>query len=141
MGYMMFFNKTLDIETGIGPSIIDITDKVFDVVNKQKIKQGYLLLFIQHTTAALKINEAEPNLLKDMQDFFNKAVSNDLSYNHNVVDERTNAHSHLKSLFLETSLFIPIVDGKLALGAWQNILFFEFDGPRKRTVMLQVFGE
>ncbi len=113
------------------------------------MQQGQVLVFSRHTTTALAINEDEERLLEDVKVFLNKLAPVGDHYLHNDLhlrvgipdDEPMNAHSHLMAMMLTTSEVIPVVDGKLALGTYQSILFFELDGPRQRTVFCQVMGE
>lgn len=107
-----------------------------------------MLVFSRHTTTALAINEDEERLLEDVKVHLEKLVPSSGTYLHNDLhlrdvppDEPINAHSHLMAMMLSTSEVIPIADGKLALGTWQSILFFELDGSRKRTVFLQICGD
>lgn len=118
------------------------------MITSTSIENGQALVFSRHTTTALAINENEIRLLEDIKVFLQKLAPESDRYLHNDLhlrdvpeDEPINAHSHLMAMILSTSEVIPIVDGKLALGTWQSILFFELDGPRKRTVFLQISGE
>ena len=106
------------------------------------------MIFSRHTTTALAINEDEQRLLEDIKVFLRKLAPEAERYLHNDLhlrdvpeDEPINAHSHLMALMLNTSEVIPIVDGKLFLGTWQSILFFELDGSRKRAIFCQITGE
>jgi secondary thiamine-phosphate synthase enzyme len=106
-------------------------------------------VFSRHTTTALAVNEDEERLLEDIKVFLEKMaplndryLHNDLHLRPNIPpDEPKNAHSHLMAMMLNNSEIIPIVDGKLGLGTYQSILFFELDGARQRTVFCQVAGE
>ncbi|AFZ25707.1 secondary thiamine-phosphate synthase enzyme [Cylindrospermum stagnale PCC 7417] len=145
---MPIINKFLEIATDEGITIYNITPQLEDFIESTAIKNGQILVFSRHTTTALAINENEVRLLEDIKVFLQKLAPNSEHYLHNDLhlrdvpeDEPINAHSHLMAMMLSTSEFIPIVDGKLALGTWQSVLFFELDGPRKRTVFLQISGE
>lgn len=145
---MPIINKFIEIETSQGINIHNITPQIQDVINSTSIKNGQALVFSRHTTTALAINENEIRLLEDVKVFLQKLAPESDRYLHNDLhlrdvpeDEPINAHSHLMAMMLSTSEVIPIVDGKLALGTWQSVLFFELDGPRKRTVFLQISGE
>ena len=113
------------------------------------MKNGQVLIFSRHTTTALAINEYEERLLTDtkvylskLAPYSNKYLHNDLNLRPNISpDEPMNAHSHLMAMTLSTSEVIPIVDGKLALGTYQSVLFFELDGARNRTIFCQISGE
>ncbi|MBH8566949.1 YjbQ family protein [Nostoc sp. CENA67] len=145
---MPIINKLIEIETNQGINIRNITPQIQDLITSTSIKNGQVLVFSRHTTTALAINENEIRLLEDVKVFLQKLAPESDKYLHNDLhlrdvpeDEPINAHSHLMAMMLSTSEVIPIVDGKLALGTWQSVLFFELDGPRKRTVFIQISGE
>jgi secondary thiamine-phosphate synthase enzyme len=146
---MTIFNKIIDIQTYSGINIYNITPQVESVVASTGVKNGYVLAFSRHTTTALAINEYEERLLEDIKVFLTKLapvneryLHNDLHLRPNIpADEPMNAHSHLMAMMLNNTEIIPIVDGKLGLGTYQSILFFELDGARKRTILCQVCGE
>ncbi|MBP5971375.1 YjbQ family protein [Brasilonema sp. CT11] len=146
---MPIVNHFIEIETKQGINIHNITSKIQDLIESTSIKNGQALVFSRHTTTALAINEYEERLLKDVKVYLQKLapesdryLHNDLHLRENIPpDEPMNAHSHLMAMTLSTSEVIPIVDGKLALGTYQSVLFFELDGPRKRTVFCQISGE
>lgn len=123
--------KELTINTGQREEFIDITE----LVNQQiKIKDGILHLFVQHATAGITLNEnADPNVPKDIINFLSKAVPRG-KWLHDNVDG--NADSHIKASLIGNSVSAPIKDGKLQLGTWQAIFLCEFDGPRKRKIIL-----
>lgn len=113
--------------------VLDITARV---AAKLKGKNGAAcLVFVPHTTAAITINEFEPNIKQDYSDFFSR-LAPPADYLHNKVDD--NAEAHLLSAIINSSVVIPVQDGELALGTWQRILLVEGDGPRDRSVYVQV---
>ncbi|YAF93943.1 MAG: secondary thiamine-phosphate synthase enzyme YjbQ [Nodularia sp. CChRGM 3473] len=145
---MPIINKLVEIVTEPGINIYNITAQIQELLSSTLIKNGQVLIFSRHTTTALAINENEVRLLEDIKVFLRKLAPESDRYLHNDLhlrdvpaDEPINAHSHLMAMMLTTSEVVPIVDGKLALGTWQSVLFFELDGPRKRTVFLQISGE
>lgn len=145
---MPIINEFIEVETDKGISIHNITPQVVKRLNATDIKSGQVLVFSRHTTTALAINENEERLLADIKIYLEKLAPPSEKYLHNDLhlrdvppDEPMNAHSHLMSMMLSTSEVIPVVDGKLALGTWQSVLFFDLDGPRKRTVFIQISGE
>jgi secondary thiamine-phosphate synthase enzyme len=146
---MPIINKIIEIETEPGINIHNITLHIKDLIASTSIKNGQVLVFSRHTTTALAINENEERLLEDIKVFLQKLAPESEKYLHNDLhlrpnippNEPINAHSHLMAMMLSISEVIPIVDGNLSLGTWQSILFFELDGPRKRTVFLQFSGE
>jgi secondary thiamine-phosphate synthase enzyme len=145
---MAIINQLIEIPTDQGINIHNITHQIQDLINSTSIQNGQALIFSRHTTTALAINENEERLLEDIKVFLRKLAPESERYLHNDLhlrvvpeDEPMNAHSHLMAMMLATSEVIPIVNGKLALGTWQSVLFFELDGPRKRTVFVQISGE
>ncbi|QSJ14301.1 YjbQ family protein [Nostoc sp. UHCC 0702] len=145
---MPIINNLINLETLPGINIHNITPQIQDLITSTSINNGQILVFSRHTTTALAINENEIRLLEDVKVFLQKLAPESDRYLHNDLhlrdvpeDEPINAHSHLMAMMLSTSEVIPIVDGKLGLGTWQSVLFFELDGPRKRTVFVQISGE
>ncbi|PKB79197.1 MAG: hypothetical protein BZY88_14555 [SAR202 cluster bacterium Io17-Chloro-G9] len=140
----------LNLDTQKAPEFIDITDWVCSCVAKSKVANGFVVVYSKHTTAAIKINENEPLLLKDMEKFLEKFSPRDGGYQHNdfsirtvnmTPDESPNGHAHLQHLLLGTSETIPLIDGNMQFGSYQSVFFIELDHPRSREVMLQVVGE
>ena len=140
----------LQLTTKKAPEFIDITDWVCSCVAKSKVANGFVVVYSKHTTAAIKINENEPLLLKDMEEFLEKLSPREGGYQHNdfsirtvnmTPDESPNGHAHLQHLLLGTSETIPLIDGRMQFGNYQSVFFIELDHPRSREVMLQVVGE
>ena len=142
-------NGVIEVETDKGINIYNITPQIEKILEATSIKSGQVLVFSRHTTTALAINENEERLLEDTKVHLRKLAPESEKYLHNDLhlrrdippDEPMNAHSHLMAMMLSSSEVIPVVDGQLALGTWQSILFFDLDGPRKRTVFIQISGE
>lgn len=145
---MAIVNKLIELQTSPGINIHNITPQIESLIASTPIQNGQVIIFSRHTTTALAINENEERLLEDVKVFLRKLAPESDRYLHNDLhlrdvpeDEPINAHSHLMAMMLSTSETVPIVDGKLALGTYQSVLFFELDGPRKRTVFCQIAGE
>jgi secondary thiamine-phosphate synthase enzyme len=145
---MVIKNAEIEVETCPGIGIYNITPQLVKLLEQTSIKAGQILVFSRHTTTALAINEDEERLLEDVKVHLEKLAPSSGKYLHNDLhlrdvppDEPINAHSHLMAMMLSTSEVIPIDEGKLALGTWQSVLFFELNGPRKRTVFVQISGE
>jgi secondary thiamine-phosphate synthase enzyme len=141
--------ETLHYVTAESPQFIDITDDVVDAVNRSGVANGVAVIFSRHTTAAIKINECEPELLKDMGRFLSEIAPIDRDYFHNNFDVRTvnmeedecpNAHSHCQHLMLSAGENIPVIDGRMTLGRWQRIFLVELDRPKARQVVVQTLG-
>ena len=143
------YSETLSYDSTGAPQFIDITDDVLDAVNRSGVTNGVAVIFSRHTTAAIKINESEPELIKDMSRFLAEIVPLDREYCHNNFDVRTvnmeedecpNAHSHCQHLMLSSSESIPVLGGRLSLGRWQRLFLVELDRPKSRQVAVQVIG-
>lgn len=145
---MTIVHKILSLPTHRSIELINLNEQVQAVVNASGIQSGQVLVFSRHTTTALAVNEYEERLLVDIEAYLKKLAPENAPYFHNDLhlrdvpeDEPINAHSHLMAMTLHNSEIIPVVEGKLALGTYQSILFCELDGPRQRTVFVQVSGE
>jgi secondary thiamine-phosphate synthase enzyme len=132
------------------PEFIDITPQVRDCVAQADVHNGFVVVFSKHTTAAITINENEPLLLHDMEQFLERMAPRHGSYQHNnfsirtenlTVDESPNGHAHCQHLLFHTSETIPIVQSCPLFGRWQCLFFVELDHPRPREVVVQVIGE
>jgi secondary thiamine-phosphate synthase enzyme len=139
-------DSILDIDTVEPIQFIDLTDHINQQLKLNAVESGTVTVFSRHTTAAIKINEAEELLLEDFKNMLRELCPSGRCYNHNdmsrrkppiAIDERPNAHSHLMHLLLSTSETIPVIDGRLALGTWQRVFLVELDGPRPRQVMIR----
>lgn len=142
-------SEVLQYETTDAPQFVDITDDVTDAINHSGVINGIAVVFSRHTTAAIKINENEPELIKDMARFLSEIAPIDGDYAHNNFDVRTvnmeedecpNAHSHCQHLMLSASESVPVLGGRPALGRWQRIFLIELDRPKSRQVTVQVLG-
>ena len=115
---------------------IDLTDKVQNLVSKHDVKNGLAHVFAPHSTGIIILTENEPGLLEDIKTFLEKIAPKKGHYNH-----PSNAHSHLRSVLMPPDKTIPIIDGHLALGTWQSLVFVETDiYPRHRTLIIQILG-
>ena len=132
------------------PEFIDITDPVQKYVAQSNVKNGFVVIFSTHTTASIKINENEPLLIQDMEQFLERIAPRNGNYKHNDFtirtvnmneDECPNGHAHCQHLLLGNSETMPIIDGVLQYGKYQSIFLIELDRPRPREVMVQVLGE
>ena len=140
----------LKVETHKAPEFVDITQPVRDFVAQARVTCGWVTVFSRHTTASVKINENEPLLLQDMEQFLERIAPRNGNYRHNDFSIRTvnmnddecpNGHAHCQQLLLGTSETIPIIEGMLQLGRWQSLFLIELDHPRPREVVVQVLGE
>jgi len=137
-----------ELETGQGISLHDLMADIRDAVAGSGIRNGFVTITSQHTTTAITINEHEARLLEDVKAFLARLIPAGDRYLHNDIqlrdcppDEPENAHSHLASMLLGSSEVIALVDGDLVLGQYQSVMLVELDGPRRRKVSVQVYGE
>lgn len=116
--------------------MVDITQKVADLVRQTGIADGICLVYTPHATAAVVINEnADPNVCEDILDAMGRMVPEG-AWRHDRVD--SNAAAHIKATILGPSETVPVHSGTLRLGTWQSLMLVEFDGPRDRTVFVEV---
>ena len=144
---MKISHHHLELETQAGINLIDITARLRALIAESGIANGTLTVTSRHTTTAITINENEERLLDDVRTFFSKLVPAEEKYRHNDIhlrdcdpEEPENAHSHLIAMMLGSSEAVAVVDGELDLGTWQSVMLVELDGPRKRTVSVQLMG-
>jgi len=114
--------------------LVNITDLVEREV--RGVKEGVVFVFLPHATSALIMNEDEGGLKEDILNKLRELVPEDGNYLHNRIDD--NAHAHILSSILKQFVLLPVKDGKLLRGTWQEILLLEFDGPRERRVLIKV---
>lgn len=133
---MVLFRDVIEISTEKGISYVDITENVAKLVKACKILEGVCNIFVPATTAGLMVNENDRMLIEDFRRYF-AAIDEKKLYSH-----PQNAFSHLRANLLDTEKTLPISNGKLLLGKWQSIIFWEFDKePRKREVIVTVVGD
>jgi len=119
---------------------INITDEVEGIVRKSGVKEGMVLVSAMHITAGVYVNDAESGLIQDIDEWLEKLAPFDPDYRHHRTGE-TNGDSHLKSLLVHHEVIVPITEGKLDFGPWQQIYYAEFDGQRRKRVIVKVMGE
>ncbi len=143
------YTRILPVQAAAAPAFVDITEQVEDTVSRAGIQHGLVIIFSRHTTAGIKINENEPELLDDLVRFLGRLAPAGAYYRHNDFRVRThnmeaeecpNGHAHCQHFLVEASEAVPVLDGRLQLGRWQRIFFVELDRPRPREVIVQVFG-
>ena len=130
--------ERIEIGTRQSTEFIDITGKLKEIVKIKSggVDSGICVIFTKHTTSGIIINENEAGLKRDILAFLNELIPKGRGYLHDRIDN--NAHSHLRSVLLGSSVTIPIEKGELALGTWQSIFFVECDGPRRREIYVKV---
>ncbi len=119
---------------------VNITSKAEDILEKSRVKEGMLLVSAMHITAGVYINDAEDGLIQDIEEWLNRLAPEGVDYRHHRTGE-TNGDAHLKNLLIGHQVIIPITHGKLDLGPWQQVYYAEFDGNRRKRVIVKVIGE
>jgi secondary thiamine-phosphate synthase enzyme len=119
---------------------INLTGRVEQFVMKSGIRDGFVLVSAMHITAGVYVNDAESGLIADIEEWLEKLAPYRDDYRHHRTGE-TNGDAHLKSLLIHHEVIVPITDGKLDLGPWQQIYYAEFDGQRNKRIILKAMGE
>lgn len=140
---MAAHSETLHLSTKPGPQALDITREVTAAVAKSGIRDGLACVFTPSSTSAILANEFEPGLMgEDLPAALERLFPEGMDYGHEKRWGDGNGHSHMRATFLGPSLTVPVVDRRLALGTWQQVVFLELDNkPRRREVVVQVVGE
>jgi secondary thiamine-phosphate synthase enzyme len=122
--------------------ILDITDKIQLEIQQSGIKNGTVTLFTPSSTSALTTTEYESGVVHDLQEMFDRIAPEGMDYRHNLRWGDGNGHAHVRHALLGPSLVVPIVESRMTLGTWQQIIFVDFDNrARTRSVVVQVMGE
>ena len=125
----------INIDTNEREEFVDITGKVSEIIQKSPFENGIVHVFVQHTTAGITINEnADPDVVKDII----KTLDEVIPYKNNYKHAEGNSHAHIKASLLGLSVSVPFNNKEMLLGTWQSIYFCEFDGPRKRKVVISL---
>ena len=119
---------------------IRITDEVAEVVRKSGVQEGMVLISAMHITAGVYVNDWENGLIHDFQVWLEKLAPSGLDYKHHQTGE-DNADAHLKRTLMGQQVTLPITSGKLDLGLWEQVFYAEFDGQRRKRVIVKVIGE
>ena len=139
---MKVLSDTIQLHSEGEGDIIDMTLQISNTVEESKIKNGTMTIFVSGSTAAVTTIEYEPGLVHDFPEMLSRIVPKDIEYEHDKTWHDGNGHSHVRSSLIGPSLTIPIIGGKLTLGAWQQVVLLEMDTKsRNRTVNLQIIGE
>lgn len=143
-GALRVYAETFGVTTAQRIEVVDLTDRIMRMVRSQRIREGQVHLFSTHTTCTLCINEFQPALSADFTRFLEQLVSREAGWRHDDPAqsdcERRNADAHLRALLLGHSLSLQVSAGEIVLGQWQRLLLAELDGPRDRTLRLQIMG-
>jgi len=137
---MKFATEYLWFNTEKKREYINITAKIEEIVAQSGIDDGFVLVSAMHITAAVYVNDAESGLIADIDEWLEKLAPFRANYRHHRTGE-TNGDAHLKSLVMHHEVIVPVTAGRLDLGPWQQIYYAEFDGQRRKRVIVKVMGE
>ena len=137
----MVYSGTISLETKGECDVVDITVQVSAEIDRSGIKNGIVDIFVSGSTAGITTIEFEPGVVQDFKDMWERIVPRDISYAHDMAWGDGNGYSHVRASILGPSLAVPLNDGRMALGTWQQIVLVDFDNrPRSRRLIVQVFG-
>jgi len=137
---MKTFTEYLYFNTSKKREYINITRDVEQILLRSGIKEGMILVSAMHITAGVYVNDAESGLIQDIDEWLEKLAPFKKDYRHHRTGE-DNGDSHLKSLLIHHEVIIPVTHGKLDFGTWQQVYYAEFDGMRRKRVIIKVMGE
>jgi len=120
--------------------LVHITEKVEELVRKSGIREGFCLVSAMHITAGIIVNDYEPGLWEDIWQWLERLAPYREDYLHNRTDE-TNGDAHLKRILSHHQVIIPVTNGELDLGPWEEIFYAEYDGQRRKRVVIKIIGE
>ena len=142
VGNMSVYYDEINIGTRGEVDLVDITDDIQNLVKKSKIKNGIVCVFVPGSTGSITTIEYEPGLKKDLPRALQKIAPKGEHYDHHETWHDDNGHSHVRASLIGPSITIPIKDGDLIHGTWQQIVFVELDtSPRNRDISVQIVGE
>ena len=137
---MKSYTEYLWFNTKKPREFINITDEVEKALEKSQIKEGLILVSAMHITAGVYVNDAESGLIADIEEWLEKLAPFRRDYRHHRTGE-TNGDAHLKNLLIGHEVVVPVTNGKLDFGPWQQVYYAEFDGQRRKRVLIKVIGE
>lgn len=120
--------------------MVHITETIRDIVHKSGVAEGFVLVSAMHITAAVYVNDLEDGLIEDIWEWLEDLAPFKSDYRHHRTGE-TNGDAHFKNLIMHHQVIVPITNGDLDLGPWQRVFYAEFDGQRKKRVIVKVMGE
>lgn len=121
-------------------ALVNITGECERILKESGIREGLLLVSAMHITAGIWVNDNEPGIQQDAMDMLEKLAPEGPNYRHHRTGE-DNGHAHLKNLLMHHQVILPITDGELDLGPWQTVFYAEFDGQRRKRVVIKAIGE
>lgn len=136
---MKTFTEYLYFETKKKREYINVTDKIEEIVRKSGIQDGMALVSAMHITAGIYVNDAESGLIQDIDQWLQRLAPEGPAYQHHRTGE-TNGDAHLKNLLIGHQVILPITKGRMDLGPWQQVYYAEFDGQRRKRVVVKMMG-
>ncbi len=137
---MAAHTEYLFFETGQSREYLRITGRIREIVGRSGIREGMVLVSAMHITAGVYVNDNESGLIQDIDEWLEGLAPAGRNYRHHQTGE-DNGDAHLKSLLIHHEVIVPVTEGKLDLGPWQEIFYAEFDGRRKKRVVVKVLGD
>jgi secondary thiamine-phosphate synthase enzyme len=137
---MKSHTKYLVFNTENRRDYINISDEVAQAVAESGVREGLALVSAMHITASVYVNDAEEGLIEDIDEWLERLAPARPDYRHHLTGE-DNADAHLKNLLLHHQVLLPITNGRLDLGTWQQVYYAEFDGRRRKRVIVKIIGE
>ena len=137
---MKSYTEYLWFNTSRKREYINITHEVEEALNKSGIKEGMVLVSAMHITAGVYVNDAESGLIRDIDEWLQKLAPEGPDYQHHRTGE-ANGDAHLKNLLIGHEVIIPVTDGRLDFGPWQQVYYAEFDGQRRKRLIIKILGE
>ncbi len=137
---MKSYTKYLTFQTKQRREYLNITDEVAAALRASCVQEGFALVSAMHITASVYINDAEDGLIADIDEWLERLAPTRPDYRHHQTGE-DNGDAHLKNLLLHHQVLVPITKGELDLGTWQQIYYAEFDGQRRKRVIIKIIGE
>ena len=138
---MPAFNEEIEIRTEKQQAVVNITSGVEEIVARSGIKEGLALVYPLHTSSAVFINDSDFSITEDFLDVARKLVPPGAGYRHDETDHKKNADGHIKSILTGHHITLPVTDGRLHLGTYQTIYYAEYDGGRKKEILVKIIGE
>lgn len=136
---MKSYTEYLWFNTSKEQEFINVTGELKRILQDSLIQEGMMLVSAMHITAGVYVNDDEPGLIEDIQTWLEKLAPENPHYRHHRTGEM-NGHAHLRSMLVHHEVILPITQGKLDLGRWQEVFYAEFDGKRKKRVIVKVLG-
>jgi secondary thiamine-phosphate synthase enzyme len=142
IGGIMIYSETISLSTKGFSDLIDLTHHVLSVIDHSRIENGLVTVFCPGSTGGVTTIEYETGVLRDLQKVIEKIVPSNIPYEHDKRWGDGNGFSHVRSALMKPSLTIPLIQGKLTLGTWQQIVFVDFDNrKRDRNILVHIIGE